>query len=260
MTPRLRLFFIIWLAGIAGILSFLFVDLAALIEMLPQPEGTPPPEISPLLLKFLAVLQPSVLITLAVIVGMWLAPKVGLHAPAAEALAERKPFLPVIKPQIAPGIIAGLLSGVAIVVSWLLAKPYLAVEFATRAEAFNAMMPPITRFLYGGFTEEILLRWGVMTLFVWVLWKVLGRGETAPRSLWFVIAIFASALLFGAGHLPIASALSGGLTLPLTIYVITANSIFGIAAGFLYWKRGLESAIIAHIFAHVVLLTAIRLS
>jgi len=54
--------------------------------------------------------------------------------------------------------------------------------------------------------------------------------------------------------------LAGSLTLPLVIYVITANSIFGIAAGFLYWKKGLEAAMIAHIFAHVVLISAIHLS
>jgi hypothetical protein len=149
---------------------------------------------------------------------------------------------------------------VAIVACWLLVRPYLTAEFISRAEAFNVMLPPITRLLYGGFTEEILLRWGVMTLFVWVLWKLLGRRENQPRSACYVIAIFASALLFGAGHLPINSALSGGLTVPLTIYVITANSIFGIAAGFLYWKRGLESAIIAHMFVHVVLLAGLYLA
>jgi hypothetical protein len=54
--------------------------------------------------------------------------------------------------------------------------------------------------------------------------------------------------------------LSGGLTLPLTIYVITANSIFGIVAGFLYWRLGLEAAIIAHMFTHVILILAIYLA
>jgi membrane protease YdiL (CAAX protease family) len=98
-----------------------------------------------------------------------------------------------------------------------------------------------------------------MTTFVWILWKVIGGREKEPRSIWFVIAILASALLFGIGHLPVAYLLSGELTVPLIFYVITANSIFGIAAGFLYWKRGLESAILAHMFAHVVLLAAICL-
>ncbi len=241
-------------------MSFLLVDLSALIKMLPQPEGAQPPDMPMSVIRLLAVIQPGVLVTLSVFAGIWLAPKVGLHAPASEALAEGKPFFPALRPQVFPGIVAGLLSGMAIIGCWLLVMPFLSAEFIASAEAFNKMMPPITRFLYGGITEEILLRWGVMTLFVWVLFKVFDRGKSVPRSAWFIIAIFASALLFGAGHLPIASALSGGLTAPLTIYVVIANSIFGIAAGFLYWKRGLESAIIAHMFAHVVLLTAIAIS
>ena len=259
MKPRTRLFLIAWLAGMAGILSFLLVDLNALINALPMPEGRQRPQIPMWLIQILAVIQPGVLMTLAVLIGVWLAPKLGLHSPAAEAIGERRPFLPALRPQVLPAIITGLLSGLAIVACWLLVKPFLTPEFIARAEAFNVMMPPITRFLYGGLTEEVLLRWGVMTLFVWVLGKVLGRRENTPSSAWFVIGIFASALLFGAGHLPIASALGGGLTVPLTIYVITANSIFGIVAGFLYWKRGLESAIIAHMFVHVVLIAAISL-
>ena len=38
--------------------------------------------------------------------------------------------------------------------------------------------------------------------------------------------------------------------------MIVANSIFGLIAGYLYWKRGLESAMFAHMVAHVLLLTA----
>jgi hypothetical protein len=99
-----------------------------------------------------------------------------------------------------------------------------------------------------------------MTFLVWLAWGLLQKGEGRPKAIYVVAAIGLSAVIFGAGHLPIASMLSGGLTLPLTIYVITANSIFGIAAGFLYWRQGLESAMIAHIFTHVVLILAIYLA
>src|SRR5688572_26844501 len=115
MKPKQRLFLILWLAGLAGVLSFLFVDISALIAMIPQPEGTLPTELPPLLIKILAVIQPGVLTTLAVLVGVWLSPKVGLHTPAAEAIAERRPFFPALRPQVIPGIVTGLLSGVAIV-------------------------------------------------------------------------------------------------------------------------------------------------
>jgi membrane protease YdiL (CAAX protease family) len=46
-------------------------------------------------------------------------------------------------------------------------------------------------------------------------------------------------------------------TIALALYVIVGNSFFGLIAGYLYSKNGLESSIIAHMLAHVVMLTAI---
>jgi len=223
--------------------------------------GDEPPALPPMwLLKVASVFQSGVLITFAVVVGMWLSPKVGLHSPAAEAASRGEAFLPKFKPQILPGVLAGLATGVALVGTWVVAKPSFSAEFISRAEEFNRLMPNITRFLYGGFAEEILLRWGMMTFLVWASWRLFQKDKERPKSVYFVGAILLSALIFGAGHLPIASMLGGGLTLPIVAYVITANSIFGIAAGFLYWRRGLEAAIIAHITAHVVLVSAIYLA
>lgn len=260
MTPNKRLFLILWIAGVAGVLSLLLVDVSALVAAIPLPEGTPPPELPPpALLKLVTILQPTLLTSLAVLIGVWLSPKVGLHAPVAEAIAKSEPFLPRMKVQILPGVIAGLVSGVGIVAVWVIAKPFLPEEFLTRAQDFNKLIPHAVRILYGGFTEEILLRWGVMTFLVWLMTLVFQGDRSGPRGIFFVIAIFISAILFGLGHLPIASALAGGLTLPVVAYVVSANSMFGIVAGFLYWRRGLEAAMLAHMFAHVVLIAAIYL-
>ena len=261
MAPKKRLFLILWLAGISGVLSFLLVDIQALVSALPVPEGSPPPELPPLaLLKLASTLQSTILTSLAVLLGIWLAPKVGLHSPAAEAFANREPFLPALTPQIFPGVIAGLAAGVAIVATWVIAKPFMPAQFLVQAEGFNSLIPHATRFLYGGLTEEILLRWGLMTFLVWLPWALLKRATGDVPSVYFVAAIVISAIAFGVGHLPLASILAGGLTVPIVIYVLIANSLFGIVAGFLYWRRGLEAAMIAHIFVHVVLIAAISLA
>ena len=104
-----------------------------------------------------------------------------------------------------------------------------------------------------------------MTLLVWAGWrlaKLVRRNDMlgGPNTAIYIAAIVVSALVFGMGHLPLASILNGGLTLPLILYVITSNSLFGIVAGFLYWLRGLEAAMIAHICVHVILIAAILLS
>jgi membrane protease YdiL (CAAX protease family) len=121
-------------------------------------------------------------------------------------------------------------------------------------------MPVVTRLLYGGITEELLLRWGLLTLLVWAAWRLFQRGRERPRTIYFVSAIIVSSVVFGIGHLPIVAALGVDFTLPIVTFVVFANSSFGLIAGYLYWKKGLESAIIAHMSTHIVLVTAIRLA
>lgn len=261
MHSRTRSFLILWAAGLLGVASFLFVDLYTLIASFPQPPGAPPVELPPpVLLKIASVVQPAILTTFAVLIGCWLAPKVALHAPAAEAAARGDGILANLRPQIAPGVLAGLASGVAIVATWVVAKPFLTDEFVARAQEFNKFLPSVTRFLYGGVTEELLLRWGLMTFLVWASWRLFQKGKERPTPILIIASIFISALIFGIGHLPIASMLAGGLTVPLAAYVVAGNSIFGIVAGFLYWRLGLEAAIVAHMSAHVVLIGAIQLA
>lgn len=257
MTYRTKLAAFLFLAGFAGILSFLLVDLSALIAILPATDGTKLP--SPWLLKLLSLIQPTLLVGVAVFVGVFLAPKVNLSAPAFEALAQGKSFIAALKPQIIPGVIAGLIAAVVIILSWALFRLFLSAEFVARAEAFNRLVPLPTRLLYGGITEEILLRWGLLTLLVWAAWRVFQRGRRQPGAACFLGAILISSIVFGVGHLPVAVAIGGPLTLPIVLYVITANSVFGLIAGYLYWRKGLEAAIVAHMVAHVGLVSALKL-
>ena len=68
--------------------------------------------------------------------------------------------------------------------------------------------------------------------------------------IWFAIVL--AAVLFGSAHLPAMTAVG----VPMSVLVISRatvlNGIGGIAFGWLYWKRGLESAMIAHFSADIV--------
>jgi hypothetical protein len=258
MNPKTKLFLILWLAGLAGILSFLLVDINALLANLPLPAEVEVPFFTPLM-KVLSLIQPTIIMSLAVLAGVVLAGKVGLHAPAAEAIASREKFWPALKPQLVPGILGGIGGGIAIVLISLAARSFLSPETNTRISEFGKLLPVPTRLLYGGILEELLLRWGLMTLLVWLIWgaawRVLNKGQDKPKAGYFWAAILISSVIFGIGHLPIALMLFPP-TLALIIFIIVANSVFGLIAGWLYWKKGLESAIIAHMLCHVTMLTA----
>jgi hypothetical protein len=255
MSAKTKLFAILWIAGWLGVLSVLLLDLPAVMAALPVTAGKPMP-FPPLLVKLLSIIQSTILLSLAVLLGRELAPKVGLSSPVAEAAAKGGAFSSVLKPQVVPGLIGGLAGGIVIVASWVLAKPFLPSTFAARAEEFNKLLPFLMRLLYGGITEEVLIRWGLMTFFVWIAWRLLQKGQGSPQAIYFVGAIVFSSVLFGMGHLPLAFAIAGHFTATIIFYVVFANSVFGLIAGYLYWKKGLEAAIIAHMMAHVVIATA----
>lgn len=255
MRANTRLFLIIWIAGVIGVASFLLVDLNALVKSLPIPPGTEVPEFT-FILKLVSLIQPTVLVAVAALAGVLLAPKVGLSAPFAEALATGSEKLSALRPQIIPGIVGGLIGGGAIVLIGLVSRQFLPIEITERISQFGQFFPLTTRFLYGGLTEEVLLRWGVMTFIVWAAWRLFQKREERPGSLVFGFAVLASSLLFAVGHLPIAFMLFPDRTTALTTFVIISNSAFGLVAGYLYWKKGLESAIIAHAFTHLVLFSA----
>ena len=258
-TTKTKLFVILWVAGMAGVLTLLLIDVAAIVANLPATSGTELP-FHPFVIKLLGTIQPTILLTVAILIGLQLAPLVGLSAPAAEALAKGNSFLSALKPQVVPGLIGGVIAGVALLSSWVLFKSILPPVFVTRAEKLNASMPFLTRLLYGGVTEEILLRWGLLTLLVWALWRLFQRGRGTPRPIYFAGAIVISSVVFGIGHLPIVAALQVDFTLPIVAFIVLANSLFGLIAGYLYWQKGLEAAIIAHMSTHVVIVTTIYLA
>lgn len=228
----------LWLAGMAGVLSTLLMPI-------PLPEGVELP--MPLwVAKLLNLIQPTLLLTLAVWAGTKLAPSVGLDAPLLRATAEDEDVVATFQQQIRPAAIGTILGGIVLFVASVFAPPEL-------AEAGKQFQPPfLVRLLYGGITEEILLRWGLMTVLLWGGWRVFQGKDRSPHPALAWTAILLSALLFGAGHLPMAIQLVGDLTVEVLIYVLAGNTVFGIVAGYLYWRWGLETAILAHAGAHVI--------
>ncbi len=95
-----------------------------------------------------------------------------------------------------------------------------------------------------------------MTFLAWGFWRGFQkRQERAPAGC-FHAAIMVSAAIFGAGHLPVAFLVVPQPNFALVAFVMVANGAFGVVGGYLFWKRGLEAAILAHMVTHFVLFAA----
>lgn len=241
-----KLFAVLWLAGFLGILSLL-------VTTPPQIAGVES-QISPLTLQLLSLIQPTLLLTVAAWIGVSLAHNVNLSAPCFEAIARQDSPLPALKLQIIPGLIGGLVGGLSLPLIFQIWRPFLPLDFITKSAEFSPNLSILTRLLYGGITEEILLRWGLMTLFVWIGWRFFQHRTGFPNFIGVGLAILLSAILFGVAHLPVVFLLTAQPSVSLISYIIVANSLFGLVAGYLYWKKGLEAAMIAHAVSHCVIL------
>lgn len=90
--------------------------------------------------------------------------------------------------QLRPALLVGLLTAAMLLLYGAVAGAWFE---GTPAATFS--LPLATRLAYGGIGEELLMRWGLMTLLVWLLLK-LGLGRSA-----YLLAATAAALLFAAG-------------------------------------------------------------
>ncbi len=87
-----------------------------------------------------------------------------------------RPTGPALRSQLLPGLIAGVLGGILLFGAFR----YAPTAVAELQERFA--IPIVARVLYGGITEELLLRWGLMTALVWSAWRFLQqrRGPVRP--------------------------------------------------------------------------------
>ena len=195
------------------------------------------------------IIQTIILFSFATIIGLRLANKVGFGLPIIESFLKKEKLVNMKswwRLSISFGVIA---SALIILLSWPFGS--LSTTFL-KAEMAVATWKSFLASFYGGIAEEVLLRLFLMTLLVWITFKIKKTTDGKPTVIGIWLAIILSSVIFGLGHLPI----TGGLTAITPIVVIRAivlNGVAGVMFGWLYWKKGLESAMLSHFTADICL-------
>ena len=232
--------------GIIGILSILTMN----IPLPPEAEAILKDRFTPQQIKMLTLINPTLMLVVAVLIGTILYQKVHLKVPFLEKIVGLNTDNPEAYSILKYGILGGILAGVLLSLVGFVFNPILPEEFLELGESLKPTLS--ARFFYGGFTEEIFMRFGLMTLLVWIASKIF-KG-TKPIAYWIGIVI--AAIIFALGHFPIAYQSVGSPSMGLLTYILIGNTIGGLIFGWVYWKKGLESAFLAHIFAHVIMVIA----
>ncbi|KRE88346.1 abortive infection protein [Frateuria sp. Soil773] len=236
--PHLKL--AAWL-GVAGALAMLAL-VPYLMQLMPQKFAA---HSLPLPIGILAtVAQTGVLCWLLGWIGLSLGAPYGLDAPWLRAWAYRRPRDPARPSRWWLAAVLGVLVGL-LVVGLSLLGPNPDAGNAPIAAWRGALASP-----YGGIVEEIMCRLLPISALVWLLARC---NRRVARPWMFVLAIVLAALLFGASHLPAAQA-AGLLGSPLLVArIVLLNAAVGVVSGGLFWKYGLEHAMLAHFCADLML-------
>lgn len=197
----------------------------------------------------ISTLQNTIIVAIAAAVGTMLTPRIGLRAPFFEALAAGDPLWPVLMPQLLPALFIGICGTLLfLVVYYWIVRPRLDEQTIRSAEILRMKLGIWGRILYGGIVEEILTRWGLMSLLIWL--GALLFGDATPSVIWTAIVL--TGILFGLGHLPAHFAIGCRKTPIFIGSVIGLNLWVSLLFGWLFWQVGLLAAILAHMLFHLI--------
>lgn len=236
---KFRLGATLWLAAMVGAIVVSLTVLPQVFERAPQSAAYG-------VAVAASLAQSGVLIALAVWAGVALSRPLGLGAPVIEAALCGNGAWPALKRQLLPAGITGVSVGALLVLLARIAPSELLVIGQT------IDIPIAAKLLYGGVTEEVLMRWGLLTTLIWLPWRYIQKRVGAPRTPYVASAIVVGALLFGVGHLPAAAAMGANLNPSVVAFIVVGNAVPACLFGILYWRRGLEAAMIAHALGHAV--------
>ena len=197
--------------------------------------------------------------SMKIIAGLFFAGRVGLTTPILESATRGEPVADKIRAILPLSITLGVIATLILLgLELFYFQPAMVKELGNSASALKLQTSQPSAWkgflasFYGGIAEEILLRLFVMSLLVWLGRFISKTVEGKPTAGVIWVANILAAILFGLGHLPAVSTL-----VPISYLVIARtvvlNGLLGVVFGWLYWKRGLEAAMLSHFTADIVL-------
>ncbi|WP_207539011.1 CPBP family glutamic-type intramembrane protease [Sabulicella rubraurantiaca] len=188
--------------------------------------------------RWAVLLNPLLLLVAFAFAGQFAAPRCGLHLRSPEATPASRLL------QAGSGALLGFALALAghLARSWWQAAPGLPPSVIEGWSLASLRLGV----LYGGVVEEVILRWGVMSLLLLPLRRILARWDAA-----LLLAILLSALLFAALHLPALAASGAPLEAGVVLRTLLLNTVAGLLFGWIFARRDLIAAMLAHAGAHL---------
>ena len=201
-------------------------------------------EILPLSLLYLSILTLP-----ACYAGVVLGRQTGLGMTRLDDLLSGHPgAIQTLKGDVVLAAVLGFLTGGILLALRAWSAPFLPPELPLLG--YRGVLGGLSVSLGAAVAEEVWFRLGLMTLLVWSVTRLKGDRTPSAAIVWTVIAL--SALAFAAAHLPqlISYGAGSGVGIAGTLF---GNVLVGTLYGWLFWRRGIIAAMVAHFAVDLVL-------
>ncbi len=211
----------------------------------------------------LSIAQSALFLGVMTFSGLWAARRLGMGAPVVDAWLQRRAPPDGIGHDIRVAAAWGLGAGMTLLALdlWVFGP----MSRDSVGQLLRQRQPPpwmgLLASVEGGVTEEIELRLFLLSFLALGLRRLTRRTDkliTPPRGTpprggaVFWTANVLAAVLFGLGHLPVTARLVT-LTPVVIARAVVLNGLVGLIAGWLFRRRGIECAMVAHFSADLVL-------
>ena len=212
--------------------------------LLENPENT----LSKEKLTFIFWAQTLVIVALCAGSGVYFGPKVGLTDPFLQGITRGELLMSNLSLQ----LIAGAFAGIVCTIVWMVCyygfiRQRLDKESVLITEGLRHQLGLWTRITSGGITEEVIFRWGLLSIVMWLLSLLISSESTV-----FWISIIGTGILFGLAHLPGNFAAGCKPSVMLVSTAIVSNLWVSLFCGYIFWNYGLIAAMVVHILFHVI--------
>ncbi|WPK13619.1 CPBP family glutamic-type intramembrane protease [Lysinibacillus louembei] len=131
-----------------------------------------------------------------------------------------------------------------ILIYYVFFRPLLGKAFY-KIEKHRNSIGIANRILYASVVEELIFRWGIMSLLLWLTQSFLTEGISVATS------VVVSSLIFTLAHYQGSSI--AGKSFTLYSYIFIGNMLVGIICGWQFYNNGIIAAILVHMCFHLIL-------
>lgn len=190
--------------------------------------------------------------SLVISVGINFSERYGYDEPVFKSFLYKRDYPENVRQILSYSFLTGIGVGICLIalsLIWTFLFPVPSLKQVNHPGPFYGFLVSIS----AGISEETLFRFCLLQAFIWLGGFLVKEEYVKSAGVLFWTANFLSGIVFGIAHIPNLVVVGAQMSLSTVSMTVTLNLIAGMTYGYLFFRYGLLSAMIAHFSTDLVL-------